>query len=485
MKRVIVAVTLAACGGGGGGPDGPGADADTSLCAGKPCRTSIDDEPDWVAVSAPLASERCDFAQDSKYLAPATTAAALQQIVFQDVEVHRFHIDFMTQELPQFFGGLSPTQYQAIVQQRATRQYWAGALFRLVDAEGATLGYGFDIIVDPTRPEEQATEAEVAQLEAQLETRFHLPLVYAPTTPDAIYAARSFTGVTIHFPRACWIVECATPGVDCVEVPAAVPVCGHFMEGRTIQVERARKARLTATAGVYDLPRAVGTHTVPAMFGAGELGPTRVPITPVGATATYVVQDFGSFRTHDYSQRFMAGAQPFDLTWNVPVPEAGGGFLLAEPHVSGHFWANGVIGGSTQYDDMVAFASCTAESLDPWHIVGQIAGGDGFTIDFRYEVPGAGSGPLFVTRGAVTLGGATATVTDYYDLIYAGQHHNWNNQYWVLFDAPLTYHGHAVHGLWIDEMPYSFQLEAAHTLGAALQPLDLLDVSSYVAEALP
>jgi hypothetical protein len=60
-------------------------DADTGLCSGKPCLTSIDDAVDWAAVNIGYTGERCDFLEDTKYLAPATASAALQEIVFQDV----------------------------------------------------------------------------------------------------------------------------------------------------------------------------------------------------------------------------------------------------------------------------------------------------------------------------------------------------------------------------------------------------------------
>jgi len=477
---VAVAIGGGGCGGGGAGVDAaPAADADTTLCAGRPCLTEIRDLTDWTAVSAGYAGQRCDFVEDGKYLAPATAAATLPEIVFQDVEVHRLHLDFMTQVLPEYFGGLTPQAYQALVQHRATRAYWAGALYRLVDEAGATEGYAFDVITDPTNWDEELTEIEVGEVKALLETRFHLPLVYAPTTENAIATARAFTAVPTHFSRACQFVTCATAGVDCIEVPTSVPLCGRFMEGRTIQTEYARRARLTANAGTYDLPRELGSHVVPAIFGAGELGPTRIPITPASATATYTVTDYGPYRGHDYVQAFVAGTHTIELGWSVSLPEAGGGLLLAEPYISRNVWASAALDGSTLYDDLIALSSCTSADLQHWRVDGAMAGGDGFAIDFQYEPPAAGSGPLFPTRGRVTLGGQTATVTDYFGLAYAGEHHNWNNQYWVVFDAPLTYLGHAIHGLWLDETPYQSQLESAHTLDASLQPLDLLAVTSY------
>lgn len=484
---LAILVILAACGGdddGAANPDAP-VDGPDGLCAGRPCRTTIANEGDWAAVSAPHTSRRCELVEDTKYLAPASAAAALQEVVFHDVKVHRFHLDFMTQVLPEFFGGLSPSQYQAIVQRRATRQYWAGALYRIVDVHGVTSGYGFDVIVDPTSWEEHATEDEIIALKAQLEARFHLPLVYAPTEPEAVYRSYSFDRVAHQVPRACQYVACPDPSSDCVEVPAAVTLCGHFMEGRSIEVEHQQKARLAAQPGTYVLPRATGTHTVPAIFGAGAFGPARTPITPAAATATYEVIDHGQFFTRRYQQAFTVGARRLDLAWELRLPEEGGGFLLAEPHVADHVWALAAFEGAQTRDDMIELSSCTPEVFEAWRITGALPGGDGFRLDFRYRPPAAGSGPLFPTRGEITLGGQTTTVDDYFRLVYAGEHHNWNNQYWILFDPPITYAGHPISGLWLDEEAYMSQLEAAHTLDAQLQPLDRLDVTGYAVGPAP
>jgi hypothetical protein len=474
-----LAIGLVATCGGGGGDDGDDGDdtGETGVCRDKPCSTSIDNADDWAFVSGPHTGTRCDFIEETKYLAPATATAALQDVVFQDVEAHRFHLEFMTQVLPEFFGGLTPQMYQQLVQRRATRQYWAGAIYRLTDASGADIGYGFDVIFDPADWNEQLSEAEVVAVATLLEAHFHLPLVYAPTDNEAIFSASSFTMVETHMPRQCQHTTCQTPGVDCIVVPTAVDLCGHFAEGRTVQAEHAMKARLTANAGTYDLPRGLGTYDVPAIFGTGVLGPSRDPITPVGG-GRYEVTDVGGYTYRRYEQTFSTGGRTLELGWDLWLAEGGGGFLLEEPWV-GDMMAYGELVPMQSFDERLHLSSCTAENLEHWQIDGTMAGGDGFTIDFRYRFPFAGSGPLFATRGRVTLGGQTATVDDYFSLVYAGEHHNWNNQYWVLFASPLTYAGHPVHGLWIDEQPYQFELEAAHTLDANLQPLDLLAVTAY------
>jgi hypothetical protein len=487
--RTLAAITLfiaaTACGGDDhpGGTDAPPAtDGPGGLCAGRPCRTSITTEADWAAVSAPHTSRRCELTEDSKYLAPATASAALQEVVFQDVKAHRFHLDFMTQALPEIFGGLSPQQYQAMVQRRATRQYWAGALYRIVDVNGTTTGYGFDIIVDPTLWEEHATEDEVLAIKALLEAQFHLPLVYAPTEPEAVYRSYDFERVEHLVPRACEVIACTDPSSDCVDVPTPVELCAHFMEGRTIAVEHARKARLSAVPGEYVLPRTVGTHTVPAIFGSGTFGPERLAIAPAGTTGLYEVTDIGQFRQRRYRQTFtVGGTRSMELSWEIRLPAEGGGFLLAEPHIFDHVWASATLDGSQQWEDMMQLSTCTGETLDPYRISGTIggAGGGSFRIDFRYLPPAAGSGPVFPTSAQVTLGGATTNVNDYFRIVYAGEHHNWNNQHWILFGAPVTYAGHDIYGVWLDEEPYQWRLESAFTLGPLLQPLDPLVITDY------
>lgn len=486
LRLASLLVVLAGCGDGGGGdPVDAGRDGDGGLCAGRPCLLAIEDEGDWLAVSAAHAPDaRCDFVEESKFLMPATPAASLQEIVFQDVRAHRLHLGFMTQVLPEYFGGLSPQEYQRIVQRRDTRQYWAGVLYRLVDDRGATIGWGWDVVVDPAW-DEQLTEAEATAIQAQLATRFHLPLAYAPVSADAVYHARQFETLVAHFPRACWYTTCETPGVDCVEVPADLSLCAHFHEGRTLDVELATKARLTVPRRTVELPRALGTHTVPALFGAGERGPGRTAITPAGPARYEVSQPHPSFRLRRYVQPFTIGGRPFELAWELALPEGGGGYRLVEPHVNHTFHAMLGPPAATTQDDLSFLSSCENAPLEHWRITGATADGGRFTVDLRYGPPAAGSGPLFPFRGEVTLGDQTAVVDDYYALVYAGEHHNWNNQYWILFAAPITYRGHPIHGLWLDEEGFTFELEAAHTLDAARRPLDRLDVTSYDVARVP
>lgn len=476
VRALVAALAVALVGGACGDLD----HGETGVCAGRPCLTWIDNLADWTVVSAPhLPDGRCDFLEDAKFLAPATADAALQAIVFQDVGVHRLHLDFMTQALPEYFGGLAPETYRQIVQRRATRQYWAGVLFRLVDARGATTGYGFDVVTERTY-DERPTEAEVQVIASQLATRFRLPLVYAPVDGDAIAAAGNFEA-EVHLPRACEQIACATAGVDCIEVPTGFALCATFQEGRDAETELAAKARVTVTATSVDLPRAPGRYEVPAIFGAGEVGAARVALIPDGTTARYAVEDQGGFRLRGYHQRFTLAGAPYEVSLAVRVADGGGGLRLDPFTATASYLASLRASASTT---STWLSSCTAAADEPWQIRGELGGGDRFAIDYRYRDTGFASRPVFVTRGTVTLDGVTAVVDDYFRLVYAGEHHNWNNQFWVLFADPISYRGHPVSGVWLDLAAASWDLDAAYTLDAERQPLDVLTVTGYVVERL-
>lgn len=478
LVLLLLAAAVTACSDPGSAPTDAGTDAASGLCAGRPCRTSIDTAEDWAEVSRPHVGDgRCDFVEDGKFVAPAVDGDVLTDVVFQDVGVHALHLDFLTQALPELFGGMTPQQYQQVALRRAGRRLWAGAIFQLVDEGGVVIGYGFDVAVDPAW-DEQLTEAEVNDVARRLRAAFHLPLVYAPVTDEAIYFARQFTSTTVHYPRACQFVRCANPSLDCVVVPESTTVCGHFMEGRPVEVEHARKTRLSVAAATVELPRTVGVHTVAAIFGAGELGPTHAAVTPRGTTATYEVVQHASFTQRIYRQPYDTAAGPVELRWEVPLPDTGGGFRFQAPYLDHHFYALlGPTEAVTQ-DELSQLGSCRPDSLELWRATATFTDGAA-TLDFRYQPPFAGSGPLFPIRGEVTLGGRTAIVDDYFRLVYAGEHHNWNNQYWILFAAPLDFRGHPVHGLWLDEAAFTSQLDGAYTLGADLRPLDTLTTTRY------
>lgn len=470
---VMLLALLGACSADGSEPP-PG------ICDGRPCLARVDSTADWAAISVPTSDVRCDLDEESKYLTPAVPDAELAETVYQDVKVHRFHLELMRVAFADRFGGLTPEAYLQLVQRRATRRYFAGTLVRLTDGQ-TTLGYGFDVIVDPTSPAEQLSAEELAALQAQLAVTFTLPLGYAPRTEEAIARARDFPplGFPVFLPAACGTGErCADdPTRHCVVTPPGAAACGQFKPWRSIQVEHGRKIRLAFVPGEWTMPEEGATREV-TLVAAAAFGPAATPLVPVapGTLARGAGPDDFLYR-----QTFTAGADTIDLRWELRFDATpGSGITINEEWASSHLNIAGTVNGSTAYDDSLSIESCTAVTLPRWRAEGALAGGDGFALEIRHQPPEFGSAPLVLTGADVTLGGTAVRVVDYFRLVYAAEHHNWNNQYWVLFAAPLAYSGHDVHGIWIDGMNgTSGALDGAWTLDAALQPLDALPVTSY------
>lgn len=464
---LILALTLAAC----GDDDAPPPNDD--LCESGACLTAIDDEADWQAVSEAQAGPRCEFADETKYIAPATATAALQETVYQDVAQHRFHVEFLRTVLSQYFAGLTPEQYATMVQRRATREYWGGAIARIVDVDGNTVGYGFDVIVDQSDVNEGVTEAEVEAIHAILSESFHLPLGYAPRTPWAINDAQGFDlPFTLYLPRACGVAEfCLDPEDSCIDIPADLSMCGQFVDDRPIALEHRRKIQVAIPRGEWALPTDGSVELT--LISGGTYGPERTQITAGPGLITW--RD--DFDLWEYTQTLTAGDETIQIWTQFYAGTLPATVTLAEPHISQGTGFFGTIGDGGDQQDTLPIQSCDFPDLEPWSLRATVGDGDTLHLQFRWMEPFAGSAPLAFQRATVTLGGQEHVVADYFDLVYAGLHHNFDNQWWVLFDQPVSYLGHDIHGLWVDGGTYMPDpVDAIYTLDGNLQALDTLEV---------
>ncbi|MBN2357923.1 MAG: hypothetical protein JXR83_00620 [Deltaproteobacteria bacterium] len=450
-------------------------------CQGEPCLTAVADETDWAVISAASTLGRCDIDQESKYLAPATPGAELQEIVFQDVKQHALHIDFMRDVLNDYFAGLPVEDYYRLVQRRATRQYWAGSLFRMVQ-NSTVVGYAFDVITDPAVPSEELSQQEVEAIRALLSTRFRLPLGYAPISDRAIAAARTFADVPfpVYLPVICPTGRCPTADSNCISVPAHTEVCGHFIDGRAIQLEHQHKARLSLFEGVFDLPRTASTVEL-TVFGGGEYGPARTAIeyaTPGSLAAT----PGSGWISYHYQQTLRAGSDTIYLDWYFNMAATGGVLTLAEPELSQGYGMSGYVNEPIWPDTQIHLSSCGYEAFPLLHGSATFGDGGSLGFDYRYQLTMAGSGSFELMAATVQLAANPATaIDDYFRLVYAGEHHNWNNQLWFLFETPQTYNNHPVYGVWVDEAAYSCcPPDGIYTMDADRRKLDPLPVTSYL-----
>ena len=86
--------------------------------------------------------------------------------------------------------------------------------------------------------------------------------------------------------------------------------------------------------------------------------------------------------------------------------------------------------------DTLRFGSCNYPGLPLWQIAADFGNGNRALFHERYQPPVAGSGPANVVRGEAWLGDLHAVETSYWNLVYAADHHNWNEEFRIIFDAP-------------------------------------------------
>ncbi|MBI4602175.1 MAG: hypothetical protein HY721_09465 [Planctomycetes bacterium] len=139
---------------------------------------------DLVSVPSQLGGETERL---TKYTLPASADPALLPPAFQNVARFPFHFEFLKTVFPDKFPGLTIERYLDLVERRATRRYFAGAVSRFrTDAGGF---YGFSIFT-ATGPGELLSAEETRAVYEAFAKVFDLrPLYYAPETAPARAAA--------------------------------------------------------------------------------------------------------------------------------------------------------------------------------------------------------------------------------------------------------------------------------------------------------
>jgi Pyruvate phosphate dikinase, AMP/ATP-binding domain len=144
---------------------------------------------------------RDDFIYATKYTVPASTQPGLLSTAFQNVNVYPLHIEFLTTEFPDTFGGMTTEDYINLTMRRATRRYYAGGFYKAFKPSGYL--FGFNVYHDAYSATEELSMAEIQEAWQRLSESFHLDTVhYIPITSRDIEIARSWVNPTfpIHFP---------------------------------------------------------------------------------------------------------------------------------------------------------------------------------------------------------------------------------------------------------------------------------------------
>jgi hypothetical protein len=443
----------------------------TGICENRPCLTSVGTIEEWAFVSGPArAASRCDLTQETLFILPINAGTAIEETIYIDAGLFENVYFFLQTHLSTQLANLDPDVFYDLFEAGGTREYWTGRIFRTEEGD-----FAFDLTLDfyfGQPPDAAALE----QIRTQLMESFGFTLKYAPQSLGAISMAEQFQNppFEVLLPVPCAGEGCSDPNAFCAVIPQGTELCGHFAEGRDVPGELDAKIRLQVAPGSYEIPRQVGTMPM-HLFTGGTYGIDRIPID-ASAEGLLTVRDFGGGSlSYSYAQTLTAGADTIELTWEL------GDFVYREPRLT-QAGAYGIVNNSQMFPDgQIIAGSCTASDLHLYFAEGQLANGDSFRFSYRHQIPFAGSGPLFLTGAQVTLGGGMAIVRDYFQLTYAGEHHNWNNQFLILFDQPLTYLGHDVYGIWIDEPGFQCcPVDSIYTVDQNHQKLDQLEVLGYL-----
>ncbi len=242
-----------------------------------------------------------------------------------------------------------------------------------------------------------------------------------------------------------------------VTIPKGAALCSGFSEGRNWQQELAVVGQIQLAAPALLLPRVEGTTTVPHFVGALLHSPDRQRFTPIGTETQREVKRLGASWYYDYTIDLAGPLQPAKLTVTIKLNSSLTSYppnisLHAEPTAALILTTSAELHlGSGAQKVVQRYSLCELgppeETIDA-----STAGGDRLRLELNIGSSCFASGMttcLHLTRAEVTLGQERQRITDSFRLVYAGNHHNWHDEYLILLDPPLG----ATAALLIEEPP--------------------------------
>ncbi|MBW1871613.1 MAG: hypothetical protein JRJ19_06080 [Deltaproteobacteria bacterium] len=232
-----------------------------------------------------------------------------------------------------------------------------------------------------------------------------------------------------------------------LEIPGGVSFCHGFHQDRTWQQELAMIGRIDLQPGFFNLPRTPGTYQA-ELIETVVFGPEHRLLQPTAAQGQFVAeyksggldewwykfhQDFTFSGTIYQVEIFLSigneGSWPEEISLdNVAWPAVISARIFIGP-------------GENPLDEIQAFGLCALPDVFKSYSA-TTAGGDLILLEER-EGPymracqAAGeTSCLFLTSASVQSGEFQQTISDRLRLVYAGSHHNWNDQFLLLLDPP-------------------------------------------------
>lgn len=247
-----------------------------------------------------------------------------------------------------------------------------------------------------------------------------------------------------------------------------------------VYVEYRLHGRITFRPGTYLLPLDRDSVTLDWIEGI-ELGPERAVPTPKGAGVfTRTFEGTGSTGIYHYQFRreYDASGQPFTVLFQrdfaiengTPVADT---VTFDEQTLSDYlFVLNGVFGdGADPTNQLQRYTTCEYSLFRKTVLDFNILGGDTLALDHVLYNPGMMACklcPAALTRVVFKSGTETREVSDFFRLSHTAGHHNWDQQFLVVFDQPVG----SVYGLHLKDEPFGARPKEIHYLNANLQTIE-------------
>ena len=224
-----------------------------------------------------------------------------------------------------------------------------------------------------------------------------------------------------------------------LEIPEETCVVGTFGEFRTLKEEYQLLTKLYFAPGKYSLPLESGEYNM-YLFNKLEFGPERELGVP-RRSGNVTVERQPNRIFYKFEHDIDIGDRVMHVTWDsfsvqleneVPTEQR---VVLGEPYLSTIYLIGTIeIDGETKYVD---FASETYEGIPAWRKTVELTNGQSIELYYRYNPPMAGSGPANLIYAEVNVEGYRAKQASYWKLVYSAGHHNWDEKFLILFDAPI------------------------------------------------
>jgi len=269
-----------------------------------------------------------------------------------------------------------------------------------------------------------------------------------------------------------------------IRIPPETKVAGVFQEGRSLIDEYELLSTIHFAEGDFTIPIKQG-HYPFDIIQKFEFGPERKTAEPLGRGHVDVSIETSGDRESvhfKFEQDFDVDGKKITISIEDCRTSVTDGrldtelLIFDEPYLSKSLFMIGKMQVGVRII-FLKFASLGYESLPLYLFDLKLESNQSIQLYQRLQLPFAGTGPSNLVHANFNIEEGIGIQSDYWNLVYAAEHHNWNEQFWVLFDEPID----ETFGLAVITEDFPSTIEV-YTLNRNLQPLRRIEMDSISKE---